>query len=423
MISDSENPELAAYYADKGRMWRNVLFIQVANFGWTVAFAVLNPIMFLRLNERGLGEGGLGTITLINSWAASVLVMYFAWKSDHTVSRFGRRTPYLMISTPIIALCVALFPFFDSLPVLVAITIVKMLFMDMKAATFPLLNIDCVSRDVLARVNSITGIVLGLTSFFSLRFGMRYAETHETVCFLVGAAVMLVSTTITVLFIREPPIRVSQARPFRPWSTFSVAWKDRRNIILMLGVGTVNGMMVVYSNWIWLFAKNALGISRSETGDVLSWAGILGAIVIFPVAWAVDKVKSSVMIWIFYLMQVVLCGAFLQATNADGLMAIVLIVVFTAPCYQAADILVYKSAPREIIGSMTSTNSFLRHLVGGLVVLSSGGLIEMTGSYAMAFLLGIGVSTVGLVTLLIYLAKMNPSQPHPEPAPAAVAAT
>lgn len=77
--------------------------------------------------------------------------MYFSWKSDHTVSRWGRRVPYLWISTPGIIVTVALFPFMTCKWVLLVLVLIQLFFMDWKNSTISLLQIDLVPRNVLAR--------------------------------------------------------------------------------------------------------------------------------------------------------------------------------------------------------------------------------------------------------------------------------
>jgi hypothetical protein len=90
-------PELKAYYDNRPLLWRNVLWFMVLNIGWSVCFTVVGPLMTLRMNspEIGMGERMIGAVGATNGYIVSFLVMYFSWKSDHTVSRWGRRIPYL----------------------------------------------------------------------------------------------------------------------------------------------------------------------------------------------------------------------------------------------------------------------------------------------------------------------------------------
>jgi hypothetical protein len=172
--------DLDAYYADRKLLRRNISLILLLNLGWSACFVVVNPLILLALNKAGVGDAEIGLLWSINSWAYSYLVMYFAWKSDHTVTRFGRRIPYLFLSAPFIIVPIVLFPFFHVKWVLIALAMTEMLFMDIKAATIPLLNYDCVPRHMFARVNALCAIVMGAVNFLSLRFGMHLADVFES---------------------------------------------------------------------------------------------------------------------------------------------------------------------------------------------------------------------------------------------------
>ncbi|MEI8195007.1 MAG: hypothetical protein WCI73_03775, partial [Phycisphaerae bacterium] len=120
-------PELQAYYDDRPLMWRNVLSFMFLTIGWNLCFTIVSPLMTLRMNspQVGMGERMIGFVNAGNSYTVSFLVMYFSWKSDHTISRWGRRIPFLWISAPGIILSVFLFPFFDNKWLLLVIWVVQ----------------------------------------------------------------------------------------------------------------------------------------------------------------------------------------------------------------------------------------------------------------------------------------------------------
>ncbi len=80
------SPEMARFYGDRPLMWRNLGLIVFLSVGWSLSFTVLGPLMQLRLNKMGVSLETLGLMSGINGWLYSYAVMYFAWKSDHTVS-------------------------------------------------------------------------------------------------------------------------------------------------------------------------------------------------------------------------------------------------------------------------------------------------------------------------------------------------
>ena len=400
------SPELTAYYSNNKLMWKNVLLIMLANIGWTISFSFLGPLMLLRMNKLGVHEGTLGLLSSTNLWVVSFLVMYFSWKSDHYTSRWGRRLPFLFMSVPFIILSISLFPFFVWVPMLIGLTIVQMLATDVKASTFPLLSIDCVRKDVLARMGSINAIACGLVAFIGIRYGVRLADVAEWLPYTLGAAIMCM-TTYAATFIKEPPIHNPTAETFKPWSALKVGWSDRRTIILMLGVGTVHSFQCMYSVWVWLYAKNALGVERADCANALSWSALIGVTLAFPVGWAIDKFGSYRIIAAFWVLEVIGFIYAMQVNSVNTLIILSIIICFTSPFYASADMLVFKTCHPSIVGSMTSSCSFLRNMSVGTIIFVSGYVIQQTHNYKTAFILGICLSTVGISMFWIYYYLMT----------------
>lgn len=399
------SPELAAYYNDRRLMWRNVVWFMLLNVGWSFCFTVVGPLMTLRLNSKeiGLGESMIGMINSINGYAVSFLVMYFSWKSDHTVSRWGRRIPFLWISAPPIILSVVLFPYVSTVWMLLGVYLMQMFFMDMKNSTISLLPIDLVPRGAMARMGAVQGIVLSLVGFLVLRYGMRLSEWSETLPYLIGAGVMAVTTFAAGLALREPPIKAPATEPFRPWSTLAVGWRDRRMILLMLSVPLLGAPLTLYNMWVWLFAKNTLGLDRSEMGDALSWASLLGLALSMPCAWLIDRVSPFRLAWISLVMNVFFLVALLRAHDARSLIVVAFMFVLSAGLSGAASMLVFRSAHPAEVGSITSSLAFINNVFNATLGLFSGQLIERLGhNYHAAFILGMILNVVGFAVLLWY---------------------
>ena len=316
-------PALKEYYGNKKLLWRNLVWYMLLTIGWNKVFQLVTPLMILHMNspEVGMDAGMIGGIAAANGYAVAFLVMYFAWKSDHTISRWGRRIPFLWISAPFIIVTVVIFPFIHNMWILLGVVVVYNFFMDMKASTISLLPIDLVPRHMLARVGAIPAVVMGVLGFFVLRYGMLLSDINMSLPFLIGGAVML-CTTLCAFGIKEPPIQTPATEPFKPWSALKVGWKDRRMIILMLTVPMLTSMTSMYTAWIWLFAKNELNLSRTEMGDSLSWASVLGLVIAFPCAWLIDRISPFKLAGIYLAISGVLLAALMQVSSANGLILV-----------------------------------------------------------------------------------------------------
>ncbi|MFA6175243.1 MAG: MFS transporter [Phycisphaerae bacterium] len=421
-LSPAQSPELAAYYADKPLMWRNVMLIGLCNIGWGMVAGVVGPLIALRLLELGFRENFQATINSGNMLVLSVLVMYLGWKSDHTVSRFGRRKPFLFLSAPFIIGSIALFPLFDKahlLWVLVLLNVTSLFFMDIKSSTFPLLSIDCVPREILARANSVLAIASGLVGFVAMRYAGDLIHIAEWFPFALGAGIMTV-TTICSLWIQEPPIRYPTTERFQLWSTFKVASRDKRIFWLMAGVAMIHGYMVMNGMWIWFWARETLGLDRGEIFAALSWAGLLNIVLAYPTGWVIDRFGGFRVVIVYWAGQLACYLWALNVHDKSGLIILSLATTMIGPLYTAADIMVYKSAPRHDVGSYTSTNSFLRNAYLALLGLVAGWVIYSKGhNFVIGFSIGMAMSTVGLVLFLIHhrLMSRNAEGPSSETVP------
>lgn len=406
-------PDLEAYYADKRLMWRNVILIGFCNVGWGVVAGIVTPLIALRLLELGLRENIQATILSANGFALSFLVMYFAWKSDHTVSRFGRRKPFLFLSAPFIIASIALFPFFDRahlLWVLVGLYISSLFFMDIKNSTFPLLSIDCVPREVLARANSVLAIAGGLVSFVAMRYAGDLIRIADWFPFALGAGIMTI-TTLAAFAIKEPPISYPTTERFKIWSTFKVVSQDKRIFWLIAGVGMINGFIVMNNAWIWFWARETLRLDRGEIFSALSWAGLLNVALAYPVGWVIDRFGGFRVVLIFWLGQLACYLWILHVHDKSGLIILSLATTIIGPLYTGADMMIYKSAPRQDIGSYTSTNSSFRNAYVALLGLVAGWLIYAAGgNFIVGFTIGMIMSTVGLAMFLIHHHVMSRQQ-------------
>jgi hypothetical protein len=408
----AQEPELVAYYADRKLMVRNVTLIGLCNISWHVAGMITGPLIGLRMLELGLRENIQATINSVNGFALSFLVMLFSWMSDHTVSKHGRRKPYLFASAPFIIVATVVFPFIDEpvfLWLIVVLWVVKMVAMDLKASTFPLLNIDCVPRPLLAQANSVFTIAGGIVGFVAMRSVGPLLGMAEWVPFVLAGGFMAM-TTIAAYWIKEPPIFHPAKESFKLWSTFKVAATDKRIFVLMAGVALVNGYFVMQNAWLWFWAKETLGLERKEIFEALSWAGLLNIALAYPTGWLIDRWGAIKVATVYFIGQIVCFTMAMNVGDKSGLIALSLAGTVVAPLYAAVDIMVYKKAPEKDVGSITSTNSAIRNAWNAAFGAAAGWIIFWCHhNFRIGYVMGIAATTAGFTLLWVYRWLMNRS--------------
>ena len=402
----TDNSALKKYYENRSLMFRNILIIGTATIGWNVALQIVNPLIAVRLLDLGVRENVQGTISSVNLWAVSFLVMLFGWMSDHTISRYGRRKPYLFVAAPFIITSIIIFPFFATkshVPLLLTLQVVYLLFMDLKNSSFALVLIDCVPGPKLARATAVVSVSTGLVSFFANRYAARLLSYGDKAPMLLAAGIMLM-TTITAAFVREPPVIHPRTGPFRPWSTFRVAAAyDKRLFILMAGIALLYAFPAVCTQWLWFWSKETLGLTRQSTFQAVSWAGLANVALCWPIGWVVDRFGGLGVIAVFFLLCAVCFDVMLRAHSKAELIFIVILQSVTYQMYWYSDLLVFKSSPAQSIGAISSTNSCLRNAFLGCLSLLTGWMIFWCNhDYRVGFGIGLALTLIGCVICFVH---------------------
>lgn len=402
-----EDARLTRFFADRGRMWRNVFWITFGHFGMALSMTIVEPLMNLRLKAIGVSDSSIGLLTSANLWAVSFLVMYYSWKSDHCTSRLGRRTPFVLASLPFLTLSLLLFPLFSTRWLLITLMASYFFFNDVKASTYPLLSIDCVSKDVLARVSGLVAITTSLAGFLSSRVGARMADANPGRVFIIAALANLAATLIAVWQIREPPIYHPTTERFSFLAPIRVATKDKRFFVLMIAVALLNAFPMVFKTWVWFYAKSKLGLSIGQTGAAMSWGLLLQMGVSYPAGWLIDRFGSYLALslgWLLMLGLAVFAGG---VRSANGLILLTIFYSLVMALKVAGDTILWKTMDKADTGSYTSTVALCRNFCTGVVIAISGFLIRWTGSYLLAFWFGFVLSTLAMVVFFLYRRLMR----------------
>jgi MFS family permease len=393
---------LAGFYADRKLMWRNVLWINFGHFGAALSMTIVVPLMNLRLKAIGVSESSVGLITSINLWAVSFLVMYFSWKSDHCTSRLGRRTPFALLSLPFIALALVLFALSTQKWLLIGLMLMYFFFNDMKASTYPLLAIDCVSKEVLARVSGLVAIVISVAGFLSTRLGAKMADTHPTRVFLIAAAVMSSMTLLALWRIKEPPIYHPPESSFNLLAPIKVACRDKRILPLILAIALLNAFPIIFKTWVWFYSLSKLGLTIGDTGDAMSWGLLLQVVVSYPAGWLIDRFGSYLALCIQWVLMLTLALCSIHVINFHGLVLLMSLFFLLTPLQVAGDTILWKTMDKADTGSYTATVALVRNFCTGTLLAISGFLIKWTGSYIVAFWFGFALSSIALVVFFVY---------------------
>jgi MFS family permease len=398
---------LRLFFADRRLMWRNVFWITFGHFGMALSMTIVEPLMNLRLKAVGVSDSGIGLLASINLWGVSFLVMYYSWKSDHCVSRLGRRRPFVLAALPFLTLSIFVFPLFSLKWVLIGLFIVYWFFNDVKASTYPLLSIDCVPKDMLARVSGMVAIMTSLAGFFSSRIGARMADVHAGRVFVIAASANLVTTLLAMWRIKEPPILNPPTERFNLLAPVRIALRDKRILLLMVAVALLNAFPMIFKTWVWFYARSTLALSIGQTGVAMSWGLLLQIIVSYPAGWLIDRFGSYIALLLTWVLMLALAVYSLGVHGASGLVLLTVFYSLIMALKGAGDTILWKTMDKADTGSYTSTVALCRNFCTGTAIAISGFLIRWKGSYLVAFWFGFLLSSLALVVFFLYRNAMK----------------
>lgn len=251
--------------------------------GQTVMVALL-PILLSRYTSSatliGFAIGGEGIVAiLVPYWIGAA--------SDHLpesyARRFGRRTFFLLLTAPIMALAVVVAPFLTGFWTIAGAALVFFLALHGFLAPLWALMVDEVPHERRGRVQGVRGALHSAGLAFGLVAGGLLFSIWEPLPFLTAGAMILATTAITYYAAPRTPtpghegdasdvLKVWRRLKGRP----AVSWMLLGNALWSSGVDGIRP-------YIFLFATVVLGINVAETSLLLTVivAGLgIGAVVL-----------------------------------------------------------------------------------------------------------------------------------------------
>ncbi len=238
--------------------------------GQTVMVAVL-PVLLAKYARSavwiGFAVGGEGVFALLVPY-------WIGYLSDHLhprlAAKFGRRTFFLLVTAPIMAVAMAVAPFLHSYWTIAGAALV--FFAALHGYLTPLwaLMVDAVPDERRGRVQGVRGVLHSAGIGYGLvASGLLYGIWHS-LPFVLGAALILVMTWLTVRAAPDGESTMARsgspgmgaiwrdlkARPAIPWFLFSNA----------LWTGAVDGIRPYF----FLFAVVVVGVTMAEASLVLT---------------------------------------------------------------------------------------------------------------------------------------------------------
>lgn len=295
-------------------------------FGFSCTEAISNNVLALTLHRHTTSAFVIGAILALNPFFGILGQPFAAYWSDRIWTPLGRRAVFLLIASPIVAICLITIPFMRELWHLALIIIVYQFFQDIiYGAYFPLIA-DMMPSSQRAWVMGFVTVATWLAGIVVVRFGLAWVESHTLATgganfglplYASCAVVQVVLVAGGALLLREPrPQAAAPAVRFSLRSYFSVLRADaslRRLAIVNACHGIYYGSAMDFAV---LFGTVTLGMSMSTYGGYAGWAPLVAMAVALPAAWLNTVMPRNRLLGTLIAGQLVVCGICLFTRNA-----------------------------------------------------------------------------------------------------------
>ena len=255
--------------------YRRTFILGFGFFGISIIWPLFNSLIPPMLEDLGLSAIMVGFILTWDNFINMFLQPWVGSLSDRTVTRFGRRKPFLMLGAPAAAFFFILVPFVRENFVLIALMILgtnlgMALF---RSPTIAYLG-DLFKPQDRSKANGVINLMGGLGGAVALFGGGALYKLGVPLPFIVGSGMMLLAILVVLLAVREPDMRdpaLTQDAPGVLASARQVLGGADRNPILLLTaifcwfVGW-NAMEAFFT----IYARNVLGIDVGSGTQMLT---------------------------------------------------------------------------------------------------------------------------------------------------------
>jgi Na+/melibiose symporter-like transporter len=288
------------------------------DFMFQMMEAVEPKILPLLLKQHGATNQ---QITFIASSIMMLLNVFMcpliSYNSDRTRSRWGRRRPYIIFTTPLVVICLAVTPFAPeilqlcqksatvtdffalfSIPPIILIfgtlVVLYQIFNLFVASVYYYLIPDVVPQELLGRFYSLFRIFSGLSGLVFNYFILGYAETHARTIFVSIAVLYGVTILLMCWKVKEgeypPPAAEDCGKGI--WhgvsSYFKESFSNSYYWLLFLGNGCVSISLCANIFYIFLYKDN-LNYTLDQYGKLCAYAIVLQIICFYFAGIIIDR--------------------------------------------------------------------------------------------------------------------------------------
>ena len=377
--------------------WRKTFILGFGFFGISIVWPIFNSFIPPMLGKLGLAAGVIGFIMTWDNLINLFLQPYVGARSDRTVSRFGRRKPWLMAGAPLAATFFILVPFVRDNFILIALGILgtNVSMALFRSPTIAYLG-DLFKPEQRSQANGVINLMGGLAGGVALFGGGTLYKLGVPLPFIVGAGVMLIAIIIVLIGVKDPASQaVSNSEEEKQpgvLDNFREVWHNADKSGLFL-LGAIFAWFISWNAleaFFTLYGINVLGIDEGDGSKMLTAFAATLIIFSIPSGLIATKIgrKPTIMIGLAGMGIGLLVG-FLVRNQTALLILLGMMGGFWALVNINSLPMVYDLGGEERIGALTGLYYFAASAAAITGPIAAGSLIDLTGkNYAIVWLFG-----------------------------------
>jgi len=289
-------------------------------FGVSVIWGGYNAFVPLFLaNKFGLSPALIGFFMTLDNIAALLIQPPVGAWSDRLRTPIGRRMPFILVGAPVAALAFGLIPLASALPLFVACTSTLLLSMAFWRTPVIALMPDITPSPLRSQANGVINFMGGVGAIVSFLLGASLYEMNPAFPFWLGSALVVLSSLLVFIFIREPKdYQVSDEKPSL-WASLREVIRDEDKSALrillaiffwFLGYNAIEAFFTLY-------AQNHLGMAEADGARLLGQLSFIFVLMALPAGYIGGRIgrRVTIMTGLALITAVILTIFFLPAAT------------------------------------------------------------------------------------------------------------
>ena len=410
--SNLEEPAQEAPPLPTGEFAAKTFWYSLANLGYGMFFALNNATLTLFLKNMGAGGVLIGLMGSSHSIEGAVIQPLVGTTSDRLRTRWGRRRPFMLLFTPLSALFLLLTPAAANLPAparlaaVVACIFLFTIFFNVAQDPYMALMPDLIPKQQRGRVTGLWTFIGVFGQASLVLIPPKYVPLPMK--FVLVAVVMLITTLITCLGVREPqlPPEPQKAGPFAQITTalngLDTLRQARKSLLTLffsgVGIGAVLPFLTV-------FVTKITHCSDHQAEMMFLVLMIATAVGVLPFGWLCDRLGPKGVLMVGLGLIVLAAANGLWVTTLPQV-AGVLVIAGLGNAAQSASAypLLTRLVPREEVGFYTGLQSTALSIAAPVTSVVTGLLVDR-GGYRWIF--AVCAVSVAIALFVLSLVKVE----------------